>query len=240
MKILLWVNLLKDGTVQLQKSDVTTCDIRYDICSNCWAGNSTVYLCGSCTEHWCMGICIHWHKMQASVLYMTWTQHIEFGYCLYICTCLMWACVFTCQILVITPHRSSTNWERISSSLGFIVSSSCICTWSSHWHIPNHANWDSCKQDKGSKAPEYILHGVTEALRTIHGIFTHVWEDEVIPKEWHQSIIIPMYKGNGSRSDCSYYRWVILLSVPGKVFAHVILARISPNTSTSFVHICKT
>ena len=44
----------------------------------------------------------------------------------------------------------------------------------------------------------------------------------------HQGIIIPLYKGKGSRSDCSNYRGITLLSVPGKVFAKVILSRIRP------------
>ena len=34
--------------------------------------------------------------------------------------------------------------------------------------------------------PEYILHGGNEALKTLHSIFTRVWEDEVVPEEWHQ------------------------------------------------------
>jgi len=42
-----------------------------------------------------------------------------------------------------------------------------------------------------------------------------------------QGIMIPLYKGNGSKSECSNYRGITLLSVPGKVFAH-ILARIKP------------
>ena len=32
--------------------------------------------------------------------------------------------------------------------------------------------------------------------------------------------------GKGSRSECSSYRPITLLSVPGKVFAHVLLARL--------------
>ena len=62
----------------------------------------------------------------------------------------------------------------------------------------------------------------------LHSIFTRVWEDEVDPEEWHQGIIIPLYKGKGSRSDCSNNRRITLLSVPGKVFAKVILSRIRP------------
>ena len=37
-----------------------------------------------------------------------------------------------------------------------------------------------------------------------------------------------LYKGNGSRSCCNSYRPISLLSVPGKVFAHVLLARLQP------------
>ena len=43
--------------------------------------------------------------------------------------------------------------------------------------------------------PEYILHGGNEALKTLHSIFTRVWEDEVVPEEWHQGIIIHYIKG---------------------------------------------
>jgi len=76
--------------------------------------------------------------------------------------------------------------------------------------------------------PEYIQHGGTDAMYALHRILVQVWEDEVAPEEWHQGIIIPLYKGKGSRSDCCNYRGITLLSVPGKVFAHVILARIRP------------
>jgi len=41
-------------------------------------------------------------------------------------------------------------------------------------------------------------------------------------------IIIPLYKGKGSKSDCCNYRGITLLSAPAKVFAHVILVRIRP------------
>ena len=61
--------------------------------------------------------------------------------------------------------------------------------------------------------PEYILHGGNKALKTLHSIFTRVWEVEVVPEEWHQGVIIPLYKRKGSRSDCSNYRGITLLSV---------------------------
>ena len=67
--------------------------------------------------------------------------------------------------------------------------------------------------------PEYIQHGGSDAVRTLHKIVTRVWKEEVVPEEWHQGIIIPLYKGKGSKSECSNYRGITLLSVLGKVFA---------------------
>jgi len=37
-----------------------------------------------------------------------------------------------------------------------------------------------------------------------------------------------LYKGKRSQSECSSYRPIFLLSVSGKVFAHILLARIQP------------
>ena len=73
-------------------------------------------------------------------------------------------------------------------------------------------------------SPEYIQHGGSDALRTLHNIVTQVtvrsgkrkW---FLAEEWDHGIIIPLYKGKGSKSECSNYRGITLPSVPGKVFA---------------------
>jgi len=41
-----------------------------------------------------------------------------------------------------------------------------------------------------------------------------------------QGVILPFCKAKVSRHDCSNYRGITLLSVPGKVFAHVLLSRV--------------
>ena len=41
--------------------------------------------------------------------------------------------------------------------------------------------------------PEYIQHGGCDTLCTLHKIVTWVWEEEVVPEEWHQGIIISLY-----------------------------------------------
>ena len=73
---------------------------------------------------------------------------------------------------------------------------------------------------------EHNQHSDSDALHTLHKIVTRVWQEEVAPKEWHQGIIIPLDKV--SKSECSKCRGITLLSVPGKVFAHIILVKITP------------
>jgi len=76
--------------------------------------------------------------------------------------------------------------------------------------------------------PEYIHYAGNKAMQYLTDLFCTIWETEIVPEEWHQGIIIPLYKGKGSRSECRNYRGITLLSVPGKVFSHVLLARIRP------------
>ncbi len=37
---------------------------------------------------------------------------------------------------------------------------------------------------------------------------------------------MPLYKGKGSRSECSSYRGISLLSVPGKVYGRILTERL--------------
>jgi len=47
-----------------------------------------------------------------------------------------------------------------------------------------------------------------------------------ITEDWRKGIILPFYKGKGSKHDCHNYRGITLLSVPGKAFAHIVLTRV--------------
>jgi len=57
-------------------------------------------------------------------------------------------------------------------------------------------------------------------------VICKAWETGCAPDDWKRGIILPFYKGKGSRTDCRNYRGITLLSVPGKVYAHVLLARV--------------
>jgi len=77
--------------------------------------------------------------------------------------------------------------------------------------------WHNCRTSE--RCP------ISEAL---HQVITNVWSTGRVPAEWKEGIIVSLYKGKGSQSECSSYRPISLLSVSGKVFAHILLARIKP------------
>lgn len=77
-------------------------------------------------------------------------------------------------------------------------------------------------------APELLKCALDPVGMILHKLFQCVWKEGKVPADWRDGMIISLYKGKGSKSDCSSYRPITLLSVPGKVFAHVILARIKP------------
>jgi len=51
-----------------------------------------------------------------------------------------------------------------------------------------------------------------------------VWQHKVAPVNWRMGIIIQLPK-KGDLTDCSNWRGITLLSVPGKVLARILLNR---------------
>lgn len=62
--------------------------------------------------------------------------------------------------------------------------------------------------------------------RLLEPLFRRVWEEEIIPGEWKQSIIIKIPK-KGDRRKCGNWRGISLLSSVMKIFNNVILNRIA-------------
>jgi len=77
-------------------------------------------------------------------------------------------------------------------------------------------------------AAKLLKYAITPVAKALHFLFTHVWRTGHIPADWKDGILVTFYKGKGPVADCSSYRPITLLSIPGKVFAHVLLARIQP------------
>eukprot|EP00731_Ephydatia_muelleri_P032194 Em0023g701a len=74
---------------------------------------------------------------------------------------------------------------------------------------------------------ELLIYGGEQALTFLHTICTEVWSSELIPKEWVDSITVPLPK-KGNLQLCDNWRGISLLSVAGKVFARVLANRITP------------
>ena len=89
---------------------------------------------------------------------------------------------------------------------------------------------------KWGKAPgicgipaELLKVGGNTALISLHAVLCSPWHTGIIPTDWKRSLVVPLWKGKGDCQDCNNYRGVTLLSVPGKVFARLILNRVHHN-----------
>ncbi|XP_066289728.1 craniofacial development protein 2-like [Branchiostoma lanceolatum] len=58
----------------------------------------------------------------------------------------------------------------------------------------------------------------------LHSLFSRIWEEEQVPAEWKQGILVKLPK-KGDLSNCSNYRGIVLLSTTGKVFNRILLER---------------
>ncbi len=52
------------------------------------------------------------------------------------------------------------------------------------------------------------------------------WKKGEVPDDWEKAIIVPLYKGKGNRSECSSYRGITLLGIPGKVYGRILTERL--------------
>ncbi len=57
-------------------------------------------------------------------------------------------------------------------------------------------------------------------------ICERAWKKGKVSDDWKKVIIVPWYKGKGRRCECSSYRRISLLSVPGKVYGRILTVRL--------------
>jgi len=58
------------------------------------------------------------------------------------------------------------------------------------------------------------------ALSPLNELFVQAWEEEAVPNEWCQGIMIPLYKGKGLRSEFSNYRGTGNKSITSKAMQY--------------------
>ena len=89
----------------------------------------------------------------------------------------------------------------------------------------NRLKWGKAPGICGIHA-ELLKAGGNAALVSLHAVLCSVWNTGITPTDWKRGLVVPLWKGKGDRQDCNNYQGVTLLSVPGKVFARIILDRV--------------
>jgi len=59
---------------------------------------------------------------------------------------------------------------------------------------------------------ELLKHGGPAVVCWLTQIFKCIWASGHVPDDWRKGIILPFYKGKGSRQECKNYRGITLLS----------------------------
>ena len=94
---------------------------------------------------------------------------------------------------------------------------------------------------KDGKAPggdgipaEVWKQGGDNLFSRLHQLITNAWEVGSVPQAWKDASIVTIYK-KGDRTDCGNYRGISLLSIAGKIFARILLNRLSTHITPEVV-----
>ena len=63
-------------------------------------------------------------------------------------------------------------------------------------------------------------------LQRLHSFISNSWASNILPTQWKDANIIMIYKKKGDRAICGNSRGISLLSVAGKLLAHVMSIRL--------------
>ena len=106
----------------------------------------------------------------------------------------------------------------------------------SRWHS-NHGcdGWCNCRPERLQNTWEVLKYlNTEETINILHQLFTNVWEVGYVPQAWTDASIVIIYK-TGDRTDCGNYRGISLLSAASKIFARILLNRISNHITPEVV-----
>ena len=74
---------------------------------------------------------------------------------------------------------------------------------------------------------ELIQDGENLLLTEIYKLVLAIWKKEMLPVQWKESIIVPIYK-KGEKTNCSSYRGISLLLTSYKILSNITLGRLTP------------
>ena len=71
-----------------------------------------------------------------------------------------------------------------------------------------------------------IKQGIPVLLYHLHELLSLCWREGEVLQDMHDAKIVTLFKNKGDHSNCNNYHGISLLSIVGKVFARVVLARL--------------
>ena len=74
---------------------------------------------------------------------------------------------------------------------------------------------------------EFIKHSSPPLISIYCKLFNKVLDSGIVPEQWVQGIIIPIYKGKGDTTQCDNYRGITLLSCVSKLFTSILNKRLT-------------
>ena len=74
---------------------------------------------------------------------------------------------------------------------------------------------------------EWIKYGGNKLLNRIYEVVRQIWNEERIPEEWNEKIIVPLHN-KGDRDRCENYRGIALGNAAYKILVKIILGKIKP------------
>ncbi len=93
---------------------------------------------------------------------------------------------------------------------------------------------DAAAADIDSIAAPVLKAGMVMA-QWLHRVIVAVWVSGRAPLDWKRALLVPLFKGKGSARATSNHRPISLLSIPGKVYALILLHRVSDQVDSQLL-----
>ena len=69
---------------------------------------------------------------------------------------------------------------------------------------------------------EVIKNGKSSLLEPLHKLLSQCWKEGSVPQDMRDANIITLYKNKGDHCNCNNYHSILLLSIIGKLFVHIL------------------
>ena len=77
--------------------------------------------------------------------------------------------------------------------------------------------------------PAKLIKTVGRTIRSdIHKIINSIFNTEILPEEWKESIFEPRIYKRSDKPDCNNFRGISLLSATYKILSNILLLRLTP------------